>query len=265
MHAQLESVIELASSQEQPTLAEWLSGVLDEVDPVLVLREYEAGALRLLNGAQLARLARALCECGELGAAMRVYDYAVLVTPSDRHLHAEREELAGSISNELDLEEQIELAEIVGSSRERSNAVVLIASLPTVDSDPDDLASLRVRVDRIEQAGFDLHIFLVPDPNQPLAESGAATGFGTEAMVEVLRLPALGNAGVDATIRELARELATRVAEIAPVVLFTDGTLVAQRLAATVGRALATLVDFSLESDAMVDAATTSTSRDRLA
>ncbi len=249
--SQVALAIELASAQEQPTLTGWLQrDASDESDPVMVLQELESGTQMFLNGARLAGLARELREQGEAGAALRVFDYAVLVSPHDRHLRAEREELASSISHEMDLEEQIELAGIVGSSRERSNTVVLIGSVSTVDSDSGDFASLRARVDRTKRAGFDVRIILVPDPGQPVTESSVEASFGSDGAVETLRLPDSEAVGLDATMRGLTRQLAVRVFELSPSLLFTDGTLVAQRLAAAVGRACAIAVDFSLESDA---------------
>jgi hypothetical protein len=98
-----------------------------------------------------------------------------------------------------------------------------------------------------------VRIILVPDRGQPGAESAFEGGSASGGVVEMLRLPDSGPTGLDVTIRELTRQCAVLVAEMSPSLLFTDGTLVAQRLAAAVGRACAIAVDFSLESDVMVD------------
>ena len=65
------------------------------IDAAQMLREIESAHLVFLNGARHAQLARLLLDQGDPIGVLRADDYAVLLAPTDRHVRAERDELAG--------------------------------------------------------------------------------------------------------------------------------------------------------------------------
>jgi hypothetical protein len=245
---QLAAAVELASAQSQPELARWLAAPAnEEIDAALVLCEFEAAPLAFLNGSLHAHLAKLLLEQGEIVGALRAYDYAMFLAPTDRHVRAARDALAGSLLSELDFDEQLDLAGIAQPAADASNAVVIVASTPAADSDPGDLESLRARAGHFASTGLITYVLMLPDPEQH-GDGLLPAAFGDGVVCESLSSPEAFPAGPDAVRRAHVRKLAKRVAEIRPYLLAADGTLVAQSLAASVGRAFAIPVDFQIAS-----------------
>lgn len=242
------TAIELATVRKQPELARWLASTAgNELDCVQVLREIEDASLTFMNGAQLARLARSLSDQGENVRALRAYDYAVQLAPSDWHIRNARDELASVWLSESDLDEQMELASFDRFEPDSTNNVVIVASAPTPDSQGMEIDQLRDRAGRLTQAGFTAYVLSLPGPGQGKIDAHQP-GYSRDGVnYEYLRLSTPCPAGADALRRANTRLLAERVSALHPCLLVTDGTVVAQAIAASIGRAFAIPVDFSVE------------------
>jgi hypothetical protein len=231
---------ELAGANGQPTLGRWLDPAnAASVDLVQLMHELDSAELPILNGAQLARLARELDETGESVLALRAYDYAVVHAPFDHKTRAERDALATELAARLDFDEQLELSAEAGPIISRPDAVVFVTSGDLDGDEPGALASVLERAGHLAQSGFSVTIEMVacPLPDTPPA---GIDGVAIETLCAEPRFAA----GSDAQHRELARQLARRISEIGPSLLVADGSSVAQRLAASVGRGLGIPVDF---------------------
>jgi hypothetical protein len=231
---------ELAGANGQPKLSRWLDpGNAASVDLVQLMHELDSADLPVLNGAQFARLARELDASGETALALRAYDYAVVGVPFDQHIRAERDALAAELAARLDFDVQMEICGEAGPMTTRPDAVVFIVSAHSDGDAPADLESVLERAAHLAQSGFAVTIEMVAcqRPNTPPAVADGVA-------VELLCSESPFAAGSDAQHRELARTLARRISEIGPSLLVADGSAVAQRLAASVGRGLGIAVDF---------------------
>jgi hypothetical protein len=238
--SQIREAIALAETEGQPALARWLGGEKREPsDLAQVLDQFDSHALPLLNAGQLARLARELDALGETVLALRAFDYAVRAAPSDRHMRAERDALAGALAELLDLDEQMEMLAAIGQSDQHASSVVFVATGPSIDNDPIMFERVRNHAEFLAQAGFRVSVLLTSGSHHRASMMGGVTVESIEG--EVSR-----ESGPDARHRALLRELATRVADIGPSLLVPDGSPAAQRLAAAVGRGLGVPVDFAL-------------------
>lgn len=241
--ARLSEAADLAQAEGMSELALWLDPRKSEpVDLACVIGEIDLLQRPILNGPQLARLARELDASGETGLALRAYDYAVVAAPDDKHIRAERDALACELAARLDFDEQMDVQTEAGPIEPRSDSAVFIMSSCSDGGESEIPERALDYVGDLARSGYSVTILVAPAalPHVPLRTA-------PEGMtIEVLHPEPSLAAGSDAWHRELLRQFARRVSEIGPSLLVADGTSGAQRLAASIGRAWGIPVDFGV-------------------
>jgi hypothetical protein len=239
------AAVELAKSMRQPVLATWLLDPnADSLDLLVIVDEIESADLAFLDAAALALLAGELVEAGHLAHALRMYDSAVQLSPSDRHLRSNRDALAGSLQETLDLQEQRELAALVTHRNEQTAAVVMVTMAARAGSIDPVSERTHERAVALVRQGFAPYVVTVPestDEREPMHSMAIEQNGVTYR--------SLGNHGPypngqDSFRRALTKELATLVAELRPCLLTTDGSFTARRMTAAVARAFSLTVEF---------------------
>ena len=242
---QVDIAIELAGARGQPVLARWLAAPVGAgIDAARVWREIESGPVAVLNGPRFGALGRSLLEAGDPVAALQAFDYAVVLSPTDRHIRAERDALAGSLLCEIELGEQMELAGIQGPVERKSDIVVLVTQAPDADAGAAVSEPVQEYAGQLAKAGFVAHIILLAASDGAHGDGQPAIEPNQEGAVMHLPLAPVSELGVDAARRVDTRRFADYVAELCPGLLVADGSLVAQSLAVSVGRAFAIPIGF---------------------
>lgn len=228
----------LARSFDQPETAFWLlSGAGDFVDAAVVAREAEDRRHSVLNAPLLGRLGCLLRDSGEIVAALRIYEYAVELAPTDRHVRAFRDELAQSLISASDRVEQSRLAALGGPVGDRTNVAVMVTESAAELDSKGLLDALHERATHLVAQGYTVHVVQLPPQGDSSSESECAPNVVDQVHYVWLGATVPLPTGADASRQALVQRLGRYVVAQNPSLMLTDGSVVAQVVAAAVARA----------------------------